>query len=223
MSIWREPRHVTQRDPSDPRQFSHCWAAVGAWLLDGATDGAAKVTAKEFAKMAGGGSGRRTGSGTQEDIVQGLNRYGVSSTIVRLGRTDASDRMSADRRAIWAIATDYDLWPTPKDCMNGVVGPDTNHEVGIIGGTPPRVMNPLCLDYQTVTLPVVLDAAFKYAKQQGHSRWIEVVRVYRQKPVDNVGDKVRIAELEDAVAERDEWIASARALFAEGMRLSVSK
>lgn len=224
MTDWFVPKPITQRDATDLLQFSHCWAAVGAWLLAAATDGASKVTGKAFAKAAGGGSGRKPGSGTQEDIVAGLAHFGVKAAIVRMDHAGAAELLGSDRRAVWGVATDYDVWPTPKDCMNGVVGPDVNHEVGVIGGRPVKAMNPLCVgDYQSITLQTLLEASFKYARQQGHSRYIEVVRVYRQKPTVKVANRARIAELEDTLARWDEYAVAVRGLAGDILDIPVPK
>lgn len=223
-SPWFVPKPVTQRDASDPLQFSHCWGAVGAWLLAAATDGAARVTAKDFAKQAGGGSGRKTGSGTHEDIVNGLHHYGVKASLVRLLATDAAEILGKERRAVWAVATDYDAWPTPKDCMNGVVGPDVDHEVGWIGGDPGRAMNPLCVgDYQSIKLATLTTAAFKKARQDGHSRYIEVVRVFRQRPTTNIADRALIADQQDQLDQWAEYQASVKALAGQLLDLPVPK
>lgn len=223
MSGWYVPKPVTQRDSTDPQAFSHCWSAVGAWQLAAATDGAAKVTAKAFAKAAGGGSGRRTGSGTQEDIRDGLAHYGVKADLVRLSRDDAANILGTDRRAVWAVATAYEAWPVAKDCMAGTAE-DVNHEVGVIGGKPPTVMNPLCQgEYQTVTLQTLLEAAFRYAREQGHRGYIEVVRVYRQKPTGAIADKARIAELEDDIARWQEYAATVRGLAGDILDVATPK
>jgi hypothetical protein len=219
MSAFYLPRHVTQRNPADPLAMSHCWAACGAWMLDAATDGASRVSAREFAKAAGGGSGRNTGSGTQEDICNGLNHYGVSSALLRIPVADARALLMTERRAVYALATAYELWPVGKDCLRTEAGPDVNHEVGVIGGDPPNIMNPLCLDYQSIPLGTLIDAAARYAKENGHSRTLEIVRVYRQKPAGLIADKLRIADLEDQIAAQADWIAQARALFSEGNAL----
>lgn len=223
MTGWYVPKPVTQRDPADPKQFSHCWAAVGAWLLAAATDGASKVTAKEFAKAAGGGSGRITGSGTQEDIVDGLDHYGVNAGRVRLSRSDAATILGSDRRAVWGVATAYELWPEAKSCQGIPIG-DVNHEVGVIGGKPPDIMNPLCVgEYQTVTLQTLLEAAFRYAREQGHRGWIDVVRVFRQKPTGAIADKARIADLEDSIAQWEEYAATVRGLAGDILDVAVPK
>lgn len=226
MSRYYIPRHVTQRDPSDPRAMSHCWGACGACCLDAATDGTAKVTAKEFAKMAGGGSGRKTGSGTQEDIVQGLDRYGVHADILNVSPSDLKRMLSTPRRAIFAIATAYEAWPPSLDCMHGEAGPDVNHEVVVIPGATDGkvpVMNPLCFEYQDVPVDDVVQAAAKYAKEQSHSRSIQVVRVYRQKPTGAIADKARIAELEDQLSQWEEYAATVRRLAGDILDVAVPK
>lgn len=223
MTAWYVPKPVTQRDPSDPQQFSHCWAAVGAWQLAAATDGASKVTAKAFAKAAGGGSGRKTGSGTQEDIVNGLAHYGVKADIIDLPVGDATRILGRERRAVWAVATDYDVWPSGKDCMRGEAGPDVNHEVGVIGGDPPTIMNPLCDDYQNIPLATLIQAAAKYARQNGHSRTLQVVRVMRQQPTSNIGDKATIAEQQDLIDRWQEYGSATRALANRILDLPVPK
>lgn len=224
MSIWREPRHITQRDPKDPLAMSHCWAACGAWLVDAATDGASRLTAKEFAKAAGGGTGRRTGSGTHEDVMKGLDHYGVKGSRLRLGRSDAATILGSERRAVFSVSTSYEEWPTPKDCVNGVVGDTVNHEVGVIGGKPVKAMNPLCLaGYQDITLATLLNAAFKYATEQGHSGYIDVVRVFRQKPTGAIADKARIAELEDTIAQWEEYAATVRGLAGDILDVAVPR
>ena len=212
---WYKPRHVTQRDPTDPKQFSHCWAAVGAWGVDGATNGASRITAKEFARAAGGGSGRKAGSGTQEDILKGLDHYGVKARILRLRVADLQEILSAERRGIFAIPTDYDIWPAGKDCMRGEAGPDVNHEVGVIGGATLGIMNPLCDDYQSIPLATLMQAAAKYARQQGHSGIIEVVRVLRQEPPENDAAKKLIAQQRDKLDAWQEYHAATRELLEE--------
>ena len=213
MTTYYEPAAVTQRDYSDPKWASHCWSAVGSWLIRAATDGTAKVDPKDFAKSAGGGSGRTPGAGTQEDILLGLDHYGVKATIVRMNRQDATMILGSERRAVFAVATDYDQWPESESCQRTPIGPDVNHEIGIICGTPPKVMNPLCTggDYQSIPLATVLDAAFKYARQQGHRNLIEVVRVYRQRPAQNsVADRALIADLRDQLDQWQEYASQVR-------------
>lgn len=214
MSAFYLPRHVSQRDPGDPRQFSHCWAASGAWMLDGATDGASRVDAQAFAKQAGGGSGRRTGSGTHEDIVQGLNRYGVKADILDVPVSDMRAILSTERRAIFSLSTAYEAWPVALDCMGGTAGPDVNHEIGVICGVDDKgtvdVMNPLCEEYQRVPLDDVIRAAAKYAKEQGHSRLLNVVRVYRQRPTSTVADRALIASQRDQLDQWQEYQVTVR-------------
>lgn len=210
--MWYLPPHVTQRTGSKC-QFSNCWCALGSWLHRAATGGLASVTPEEFRIVAGGGSGRKnplTGciSGTEQDIVKGLTKLGVKAEIVKLPPQAALARMSTERRAVWGIATDYDAWPEAKDCMNGVAGPDVNHAVGFIGGTPTNVMNPLCGDYQQLKPARVLAAAQKYATNNGRST-IWMIRVARPLPVGLPADQARIDELETQLQEAEDLITTA--------------
>lgn len=208
------PPHVTQRTGSK-FQFSNCWAAVGSWLHTAATGGTAKVTPEEFRVLAGGGSGKpnaTTGAraGTEQDILDGLRTLGVRAATLEVTRKRAEELL-AKGRAVYSIATDYDVWPTigDKDCMTGVPGPDVNHEVGLIPGLDAQqrilVMNPLCDDYQRIKLDRVLDAAEKYAKAQGRNT-IRMTRTFRPaedtEPTDDCA--ACIADLATARQERDQ-------------------
>jgi hypothetical protein len=218
------PEAVTQRDGS-PCQWANCWAAVGAWLHNGATGGTALVTPTEFRKMAGGGSGRANKpgcpSGFEQDIVDGLDALGVKSTIVKVGQADARRLLSTPSRALYGIATDFDRWPADKDCSAGDF--DGNHAIGYVPGLglPSKaVMNPLCPDYQNVSLTVVLNSAVKFARDHARGGEVWLVRVRRPKPQVSP-DKDRIESLTEAIAQRDEWIARARALIVDLATLEV--
>lgn len=202
MTDWFVPPHVTQRTGS-PCQFSLCWAAVGAWLASAATDGSVTLTPEEFARKAGGGSGRPNEStgcktGFEVDLRKGLSNLGIESALFTVPFADLADRLTPDRRAVFAVAVDYSAWPRDKDCMNGMAGPDVDHMVGIIPGTDAqgrvKVMNPLCEDYQRVALADVSGASRKFARERSRDGII-VVRVMRQMPRGLPEDKARIAEL----------------------------
>lgn len=223
------PEFVTQRTGS-PCQFSLCWAAIGAWLARAASGNTVKVTPEEFARKAGGGSGRpnaTTGckTGFETDLRKGLSNLGIDSDLFTIPYRDFADRMKVERRAVFAVAVDYELWPPEQDCMNGTAGPDVDHMVGIIPGVGEKggvqVENPLCADYQRVNLMAISTAARKFGRDRGRPGVI-VVRVQRPK-VFGSGDKVRIAELEDLVERQSDHIAAASALFTEGLELEVPK
>lgn len=227
--MYRVPRHVTQRTGS-ACQFSLCWAAVGAWLADAASGGTVVLTPEEFAKKAGGGSGRpnaTTGckTGFERDLQKGLTNLGLDADLFTIPYADFADRMTPERRAVFAVAVDYELWPPDKDCMNGTAGPDVDHMVGIIPGREKvqvRVMNPLCTDYQDVSLAAISTAARKFGRDRGREG-VVVVRVMRPKVTSLPADKARIAELEDIVEAQADYIAASRTLFQQGLELPVPR
>lgn len=215
MLDWYQPAHVTQQDGSKCRG-SNCWAAVGAWLLRAATSGVASVSPTAFRSMAGGGSGSVASpgcrSGFEADLVKGLATVSVKAAIVRLDRRAARRVLSHERRAVYAMATDYELWPEGKDCL--VQDFDGNHMVGVIGGKPAQVMNPLCDEYQGIGLEALLDSATKFSVEHGRSGLVWLVRAFREVPKADAGDapKAAMAELRRQVEERDDAIAEASSL-----------
>mgnify|MGYP000891395698 CR=1 FL=1 len=221
------PAQVTQRDGS-PCQWANCWAALGAWLHDGATGGTASVTPTEFRRHAGGGSGRANKpgcpSGFESDVVAGLRALGVKASIIKVSPADARRLLNTPSRALYGISTDFDRWPDAKDCAIGDF--DGNHAIGYIPGLPSPgkpVMNPLCKGYQNVSLNTVLASAAKFAKDHGRvtdagAAQIWLIRVRRPAPPRPQVDPAQTAlveQLREQLAERDEWIARARALIAE--------
>lgn len=209
---WYRPQHVTQRT-DHPCWSSLCWDAVGAWLVDGATLGAVQLAPGRFAELAGGGSGKRIGcglrAGTERDLVAGVRALGLAARIVDVSRAQARRLLSTRRPQLYAIATDYELWPADGDCMVGDPGPDTNHAIGWDPGTARAVMNPLCRAYQAVDLADVLRAASAYQRQQGRDG-IRLVSVIRPVPESLPADLRRIASLERELAEADERDAMVR-------------
>lgn len=207
------PDHVTQQDGSRCAG-SNCWAAVGAWLYAAATGGAGKLTPTEFRQMAGGGSGRAGASGCRSgfegDLVKGLDKLGVKSSILELRTTEAVKLLATERRAVFALATDYELWPEGKDCLDGDF--DGNHMVGLIAGRPVKVMNPLCDHYQAVNLNAILAAADKFARDHGRNR-VLVVRVKRPLPAGLAEDKALIETQRAVIEEHEEAMAAARSLI----------
>lgn len=222
------PKAVTQRDGS-PCQWANCWAAVGAWLHDGATGGTAKVTPTEFRDHAGGGSGRANKpgcpSGFETDIVAGLHALGVKASIIKVSPADARRLLNTPSRALYGIATDFDRWPDAKDCAIGDF--DGNHAIGYVPGLPAPgkpVMNPLCVGYQNVVLNTVMASAGKFAKDHGRGAEVWMVRVRRPappRPQQDPAQTALIEQLREDIATRDEWIARARALIADLATLEV--
>lgn len=227
---YKIPDFVTQRTGS-ACQFSLCWAAIGAWLAGAATNGTVKLTPEEFARKAGGGSGRpnaTTGckTGFERDLQKGLTNLGIDSDLFSIPMTDFADRMKPERRAVFAVAVDYEIWPPEQDCMNGTAGPDVDHMVGIIPGIGDKgrvqVENPLCDDYQRVSLAAVSTAARKFARDRGRGG-IVVVRVQRPRVTSLPADKERIADLEDLVERQADYIAASRTLAQQSLELEVPK
>ena len=221
------PDHVTQRTGS-PCQFSLCWATVLAWLAGGATGGTVKLTPEEAARRAGGGSGApnpETGckTGFEVDLQRGLNILGIDNEDITIPFSDLRQRMKNPRRAIFAVAVDYELWPQDKDCMNGTAV-DVNHMVGLIPGIDNKgritVMNPLCEDYQQVPIDAVQRAAAAFSRKRKR-KGILVVRVDRPKVQGLPADKERIADLEDEIEALRDWVAGARMSLQEALDVPV--
>lgn len=223
MSAYYVPKHVTQQDGSKCAG-SNCWAAVGAWLYAGATGGVGQLTPTDFRRMAGGGSGRADESGCRSgfegDITKGLDRLGVKAFTMELQAVDAREVLNAERRSLFAVATDYELWPAEKDCLRGTF--DGNHMVGMIAGTTLKVMNPLCDDYQTVGLLRVLAAAEKFARDHGRSR-IVLVRVPRPLPSGLAEDRATLAAQAARIAELEEAATEARSLSLQAAQVLALK
>ena len=213
MIEWYQPKHVTQQDGSRCAG-SNCWAAVGAWLARAATGGTANLSPTAFRATAGGGSGTPspvTGcrSGFESDISKGLRSLGVATTTVRLSRHEARRAIAQERRSVYAVAVDYELWPLDQKCL--VTDFDGNHMVGVIGGLPLDVMNPLCDDYQEVDIGSVLSAAERFSVQHGRDGLLWLVRVARPPAVVSVDPLVKRIEaltaaneeLRDAIGQVD--------------------
>lgn len=230
MTDYRIPGFVTQRTGS-ACQFSLCWAAIGAWLARAATNDTVQLTPEEFARKAGGGSGRpnpTTGckTGFERDLQKGLTNLGIDSDLFTIPFADFTDRMKPERRAVFAVAVDYELWPPDQDCMNGTVGPAVDHMVGIIPGVDGKgrvqTENPLCTDYQRVSLGAISTAARKFGRDRGRSG-VMVVRVLRPMPSSLPTDKERIARLEDLVERQADYIAASRTLAQQSLELEVPR
>lgn len=167
------PAMVTQRDGS-PCWTTQCWAAVGAWMTDGASHGRQTPTPTMFRIRAGKGGACYTGG--LADWVRGLMAYGV------WGRCKARYDVPSDevrrlllRRSgsLVALETDFEDWPESSVCQ-----PDFNdranayHGIGVVcgEGTGPhrgevRVMQPLCTTYRWVAIEEVMQAANTYNRE----------------------------------------------------------
>jgi hypothetical protein len=140
-------------------------------------------------------------SGFESDVEKGLVRMGVKASTIRLTATQAHKRLSTERAAMFAIATDYELWPEKQ--KGAAPRFDGNHMVAVIPGLNAKgrvtVINPLVDHVQLVDLDAVLDAAVKFSKDHGRGGAVWLVRVYRhavpvpgQTPADRDNDALRV-------------------------------
>lgn len=229
MTEWYEPKPVIQLDGSKC-QGANCWAASGAWQLSAATGGAAVITPTVFRQRAGGGSGKANDagcpSGFEVDLVAGLDKMGVRSSIIRVTEARARRILSTERAAAFAVATDYEVWP--EDQKAAAPGFDGNHMVGVIPGLGAakrvQVMNPLASAYQRIDLEVLLDAAVKFSKEHARGGLIWLVRIYRPEVVpDGASDDRKalalarrtIEELRDDLDDAHDRAAADVALLAK--------
>jgi len=211
------PEPVYQLDGS-PCQGSNCWAAVGAWQMDGQSEGDQTPSPSRFRAMAGE---TECGGGSILDIQRGFIRQGRSYGLRYLSYADLRSLLSAgDDRRLVAVATAYAVWPDDKKCDS----PDFDgyHMVGIIPGLlrydQVKVMNPLCsvpgasreARYQKVKLDDVMAAARASSKANGDpAGTIRAGIVWRPKAGGVVVDpptteellRARVAELEAAIRE----------------------
>ena len=167
------PEFVTQRDGS-PCWTTQCWAAVGAWLTDGASRGRKSPTPTQFRIRAGKGGACQPGG--MADWIRGLMafevwargkaRYDVPSEEVRRLLLQRSGKLMA-------LETDFEDWPESSVCQ-----PDFNdrenayHGIGVICGEGTgankgkvRVMQPLCMGYRWVLVSEVMQAANTYNRE----------------------------------------------------------
>jgi hypothetical protein len=111
-----------------------------------------------------------------------------------------------DRRRLFLVETDYELWPATKKCRAPSF--DGNHAVGIIPGTVNgmlTVANPVCDAYQKVGLKAVLASMEKFARDHGQEPGtVRYLRVPRRLaiPVDPCAEEV--AELRAQLADTEE-------------------
>lgn len=160
------PAHVPQMDGSKC-ETTNCWAAVGAWGVDGLTGGDRTPKPTWFRFKAKAQDCRPGGLG---DIIRGLAnmglwrsktaRYVVDMTPARLRR-----RLRTRTGALVCVETDFEVWPEYKNCQPGF---DGYHMVGVICGRDDedrvRVMDPLCKEqgYRWVKVEAIVRAAVQY-------------------------------------------------------------
>jgi hypothetical protein len=211
------PEPIYQLDGS-PCQGSNCWAAVGAWQMDGQSGGDQTPSPTRFRHMAGE---HECGGGSIYDIQRGFLRQGRSYSVRDLPYQTVRSWMAVEDRRLLAIATAYNVWPEDKKCDSP--GFDGFHMVGVVPGLLRygnlRIMNPLCsvpgdsreARYQKVKLDDVMDAARACAKATGQpAGTIRVGIVWRPRPDGDPAPAPptteellaqRVAELEQAIID----------------------
>jgi len=207
------PEPVYQLDGS-PCQGSNCWAAVGAWQMDGQSEGAQTPSPTRFRAMAGE---EECGGGSILDIQRAFIRQGRTYGVRDIAYQELRAILSADDRRLVALATAYSVWPEDKKCDSP--GFDGFHMVGIIPGLLRyglvRVMNPLCsvpgasreARYQKVKLDDVMAAARACAKATGQpAGTIRAGIIWRPKanaipdwPSETERLQARVMQLEEAL------------------------
>lgn len=164
------PTHVTQKDGS-LCQWKNCWAAVGAWLVDGATRGDTRPTPETFR-----GHSKQAGddctTGGLGSISTGMLTLGIA---VRrwndVSLEDARQMIAKPRsRRLYAFETDFIEWPEDLKCQTDF---DGAHMVGVAPSTYAaatdtiRTMDPLCTVMKRVPIEAVLACAAAYNHRHG--------------------------------------------------------
>lgn len=163
------PEHVTQEDGS-PSQWFNCWAAVGAWLTDGASRGASTPTPSLFRRWAR--KPPRT-TGGMADVVRGLARKGHwerCRALYDVPRAEMLDRFKMPTGTLYGAESDFNAWPEDQRCSPTFGDQDdAYHFIGIIAGEGQgpnigrvRVMDPLCKVYRWVEVGDVIRAIVTY-------------------------------------------------------------
>lgn len=226
MVDWYVPEHVPQMDGS-PCQVANCWAAAGSWLAAAATGGTVRISPTDFRKRAGGGSGNKgpsgCASGFEEDVAAGLRALGIQCSLLKLPIADARRLIEKDRRGVYSIAVDYEVFGPGVKCQDSFEG---NHMLGIIGGRPTRSMDPLCPDYKPLGVTVLLDAAGKFSRDHHRGLTIWLVKVQRPIPQGLPADqklieiqRARIEALEDGISSAIEGLRDVEGALVETLRL----
>jgi hypothetical protein len=163
------PKHVTQADGSDC-QWTNCWAATGAWLIDGGTRGRKKPTPMQFRKAARAMKGCRTGG--YGDLILGLAAFGVKARLLSdVPIKEARKRLrNASSRKLYAMASDWSRWPDVDKCRGDY---DGYHMAGLAPGrktdkkgrAETRTNDPLCSRLRFVRTLGVLRAGEEYNRE----------------------------------------------------------
>lgn len=161
------PKPIPQLDGSRS-QSKNCWAAVGAWLADGASKGRKRLKPEVFRQKS---KKPANTTGGLADLARGLTtmklwqrgRYRNDLTRRQMRR-----RFSAKSRKLYGAESDFKAYPPLKKCQPGFNG---YHAIGIKPGLGAkskgrakkvRVMNPLCKRWTWVNVDRVIDAIISY-------------------------------------------------------------
>ena len=151
-------------------EHTNCWAAVGAWMVRGATRGKRKPSPMAFRRKAGALRGCRTGG--LGDIMRGLSAYGIRFRMLHdVPKANARKRWASKTSTkLYAVETDFDRWPSDKKC-----GPYSGyHMIGLAPGLNKRkavrTMDPnRCRKLKWVPVSDVLASALEYNREH-HER-----------------------------------------------------
>ena len=157
-----EPEHVTQADGSESEWFN-CWAAVGAWQVDGISGGRCKPSPTWFRHKAGRPPKTTGGLG---DIITGISSIGGWDECKFISDMTAEwfkRRLRTKTGVLVAVATSFEVWPDGKNCQPNF---DGYHMIGVVCGADEldrvKVMDPLCNRYRWVKVRDVTKAALHY-------------------------------------------------------------
>jgi hypothetical protein len=155
------PKHVTQDDGSIGA-WEHCWAAVGAWLADGASAGKRTPEPTGFCRFA-----RKDprDNGGISDVMRGLTNMGLRYLYKPdVPKADLRRVLMSPTGKLVMLEIDMDSWPE----SNG----DAYHSVGVIcgGGTGQnrgnvRTMDPAEHHYEWRDVDGVIAAAMEYNRE----------------------------------------------------------
>lgn len=174
-----QPEFVPQMDGSTCER-RNCWAAVGAFLADGASGGDKDMSPTKFRALA-----RKSGSPCQTgglaDMVRGLMNAGLWSKgkyIADMPKADLRRMLLRRNGALVALETDFQDWPEATVCQPGYNDlDDAYHSIGVICGEGKYkqkgkvlVENPLCKGYRWVDVDVVIEAVMTYNREHNERR-----------------------------------------------------
>lgn len=163
------PDHITQEDGS-PSQWTNCWAAVGAWLADGASRGTKVVKPSRFRQLA-----RRPlhVPGGMGDVERGLQRMGVwdaARALYDVPRGTLRERLLEPTGSLIGAESEFEVWPVADRCSKSFGDQqDAYHFIGVVAGEGTgvnagkvRVEDPLCHAMRWVDVDTVVRAIVRY-------------------------------------------------------------